>query len=88
MDGNPNQLIPSWTYDDFMTEAPYKWLYNQRGNRFLLQRMIEAAKQQAKSVKFSGFVKLWNSFVEANSPKSTIIGEADTMFPGQPVQLR
>lgn len=83
-----NSLIPAWTYDDFMTEEPYRWLFNQRGNKFLLQRMIEAAKKQARDVKFSGFIKVWNSFVETNSPKASILGESDTMFPGQPVQLR
>ena len=88
MDSNQNQLIPSWTYEDFMSEAPYQWLFSQKADKFLLQRMIEAAKRQAKEVKFAGFVKLWNSYVQSNSAKATILGEADTMFPGQPVQLR
>lgn len=86
--GNVTQLVPSWTFEDFLTDAPYAWLFEQRGNKFLLQRMIEAVKKRAREVKFTGFVKVWNSFVENNSPKATILGESDTLFSDQPVQLR
>ena len=82
-------LIPEWTYEDFAGEEPYRFLFSNRDNKFLLQRMIEAAKRRAKDVKFSGFIAMWNAFVKTNIQQgSSILGESDTLFPGQPVQLR
>ena len=81
------ELIPAWNYEDFDSTEPYRWLFQQRNDKFLLQRMIVAAQRRAKEVKFPGFTKLWNAYVETNSPKATILGESETAFPGQPVQL-
>lgn len=82
------QIIPEWTIDDFMSEEPYKWLYARKDNKFLLQRMLTVAQARAKAVKFPAFLKMWNAYVESNSPKATIMGDYDTMFPEQPVQLK
>lgn len=82
------QMIPAWTAEDFMTEAPYAWLYQQRENKFLLQQLLAVAQQRAKALKFPSFVKLWNAYVESNSPKATILGNYQTVFPDQPCQLQ
>lgn len=81
-------LIPEWTYEDFAGEEPYRFLFANRENKFLLQRMVEAGKRRAKEVKFSGFIAMWNAFVKTNTQQASILGESDTLFPGQPVQLR
>ena len=91
MDGQTAQvapLLPKWTRDDFLTETPYKWLYDRRDNKFLLNIMLGKAQDMAKEVKFAGFIKTWQSYVESNSPKQSILGNLQTLFPEQPVQLQ
>ena len=81
------QLIPNWTYDDFLSERPYAWLYQQKDNKFLLQQLLNKMQAIAKDLKFPGFMKTWNAYVESKSPKATILGSNQTMFPKQPTQL-
>ena len=81
------QLIPNWTYDDFMTERPYEWLYQQKDNKFMLQILLQKMQAIAKELKVIGFTKTWNAYVESKSPKATILGSNQTMFPKQPTQL-
>ena len=81
------QLIPDWTLDDFLSERPYEWLYAQKDNKFLLQTLLQKVQVKAKALKFPGFMRMWNAYVESKSPKATILGSNQTMFPGQPVQL-
>ena len=81
------QLIPNWTYDDFLSERPYAWLYQQKDNKFLLQQLLNKMQTIAKELKFPGFMKTWNAYVESKSPKATILGSNQTMFPKQPTQL-
>ena len=81
------QLIPNWTYDDFLTERPYEWLYQQKDNKFMLQILLNKMQTVAKNLKVVGFMKTWNAYVESKSPKATILGSNQTMFPNQPTQL-
>ena len=81
------QLIPDWTLDDFFSDRPYEWLYEQKDNKFLLQTLLNKMQIKAKELKFPGFIKTWNSYVESKSPKATILGSNQTMFPDQPAQL-
>ena len=81
------QLIPNWTYDDFLSERPYEWLYSQKDNKFMLQILLSKMQAIAKTLKFPGFMKTWNAYVESKSPKATILGSNQTMFPKQPTQL-
>ena len=81
------QLIPDWTLDDFLSERPYAWLYEQKDNKFLLQQLLNKMQAIAKDLKFTGFMKTWNAYVESKSPKATILGSNQTMFPKQPTQL-
>ena len=81
------QLIPNWTYDDFLSERPYEWLYAQKDNKFMLQILLNKMQAIAKDLKFPGFMRTWNAYVESKSPKATILGSNQTMFPKQPAQL-
>ena len=81
------QLIPNWTYEDFLSERPYEWLYAQKDNKFMLQILLNKMQVIAKNLKFPGFMKTWNAYVESKSPKATILGSNQTMFPKQPTQL-
>ena len=81
------QLIPNWTYEDLMTERPYEWLYQNKDNKFMLQILLQKMQVLAKELKFTGFMKTWNAYVESKNPKATILGSNQTMFPKQPTQL-
>lgn len=80
-------LVPQWTLADFMTDAPYEYLYSRRDNKYLLQKMLNIAQQMAKAVKFAGFMKTWNAYVQANAPQTTVMGAYQTQFSEQPTQL-
>lgn len=77
-----------WTLDEFTTPEPYAWIYAQKDNKFLMQQTLSAMEKIAKGLGFKEFRAFWRSYVESNSPKTTILGEYDTMFPGQPIQLK
>lgn len=77
-----------WKYDEFETEVPYEWIYRQKDNKFLLQQTLSAMEKVAKGVGFKDFKAFWRAYVESKSPKTTILGDYDTNFTGQPVQLK
>lgn len=82
-------LIPDFTLEDFLSEAPYAFLYQQRDNRFLLQIMVEKLRIKAKELGFGSFIKTWNEYLKSQKQSGqAILGQNDTMFPGQPLQLR
>jgi len=82
------EQIPEWTYDDFCDEKPYKWLMKYKENAFTLNRMLSLAQRRAKEVKFPAFSRMWNAYVAQQKPQNaTVIGEYETMFPEQPLQL-
>lgn len=85
---NVMPLMPEWTLDDFMSDRPYAWLYQQKDNKFLLNQLLAKMQIVAKKLKFPAFIKMWNAYVESNSPKATILGDYMTMFPEQPTQLK
>ena len=88
MEPQATALIPAWTLEDFLNkDEPYAYLWARRENKFMLQKMLAAAQMRAKEVRFTGFMKTWNSYVEQNSPKATIMGDYQTAFPNQPMQL-
>lgn len=77
-----------WKLDDFTTEEPYEWIYRLKDNKFMMQQTLAAMEKIAKSLGFKEFKAFWRAYLESKTPKTTIIGDYDTMFPGQPVQLR
>ena len=76
-----------WKIEDFEGEEPYKWIWQHKDNRFLMQQTLSAMEKVAKSLGFREFKAYWKAYVESNSPKVTILGDYDTNFPGQPTQL-
>lgn len=82
------RLVPEWKEEDFYGEAPYKWLYDMRSEKFLFQTMIAKTAAKAKELGVSRFAKMWNAYLEAMSPKNNMLGINATDFPDQPVQLQ
>lgn len=77
-----------WKIEDFETPEPYEWIYEQRENKFLMQQTMNALEKVAKNVGFKEFKAFWRAFVDSKSPKTTILGDYDTSFPDQPIQLK
>lgn len=80
-------LIPKFTIEDFMSDRVYEWLYQNKDNKYMLQQLLNKVQVVAKELKFPGFMKTWNAYVESKSPKATILGSNQTLFPNQPTQL-
>lgn len=82
-------LIGNYTKEDFMTSAPYDELYSQRENTFLQGIMINKMRELAQNVGFRGFMEQWKRYQRSKRTdiQQEEIGQ-DTMFEGQPVQLR
>ena len=76
-----------WTYADFTGSEPYEWIYSQQ-DKFLRQQVKTAMKAIAKKLKFTEFNDYWRAFLESKNPKVTVLGDYDTIFTGQPVQLK
>lgn len=76
-----------WTYDDFKGKEPYEWIYSQT-DKFLRQQVKTAMKDIAKRLKFTEFNDYWRAYLESKSPKVTVLGDYDTVFTNQPVQLK
>ena len=94
MDTNISTVIPltkkppeEWKYEDFMGLEPYEWIYSQT-DKFMRQQTKTAMKNIAKSLKFSEFNDYWKAYLESKSPKVTILGDYDTAYTKQPVQLK
>ena len=80
-------LIPEYTYEDFTTEAPYVYLYQHRDNKFLMTTMLQKMGKRAKEVRYTGFMATWRSFLQMQQPDTVVLGESETMFEDQPIQL-
>lgn len=82
-------LIGQYELQDFYTDKPYKELYDQKGNKFLQQIMIQKMRDLAVSLGFKGFMASWKSYLQAQRNDVAVddVGQ-DTMFENQPVQLR
>ena len=94
MDTSISTVIPltkkppeEWKYEDFMGLEPYEWIYSQT-DKFMRQQTKTAMKNIAKSLKFSEFNDYWKAYLESKSPKVTILGDYDTAYTKQPVQLK
>lgn len=77
-----------WKIEDFETEEPYEWIYRQKDNKFMMQQTLSAMEKIAKGLGFKDFKAFWKAYVESKSPKMTILGDYDTNFPDQPIQLK
>ena len=75
--------------EDFSTTEPYDELYENRNNPFLQGIMIDKLRDRAKEVGFRGFMDQWKRYQRSKRTdlQPDDAGQ-DTMFDGQPVQLR
>ena len=85
----PNELmIPEFTVEQYKyTDEPYKWLYEQRGNKFLLKQITVRMQEQAGALGFRGFVAMWNAYTESMAQREGVTLERVTEFTGQPIEL-
>ena len=82
------RLVPEFTYEEFSSsDKPYAWLYEQKGNPFLQQQMLQQINADAKALKYTGFLGTWKKYLEVREPKQQLLGDFVTEFPDQPMQL-
>ena len=78
-----------WTEEDFESDTVLTWLWNhQHDNGYIFQKYLTEAQKQARKLHIQGFMKLWNAYVDAMSPRATVLGQAMTVFPDQPMELQ
>ena len=77
-----------WKIEDFETEEPYEWIYRQKDNKFLMQQTLSAMEKIAKTLGFKDFKAYWRAYIDSKSPKATVLGDYDTCFENQPIQLK
>lgn len=81
--------IPTWTKEQFMDEdAPFDWLYQQRGDRYQFSKTLAKVQMIAKSLGVVGFTKMWNEYVVSRESKTVDVTVRATEFPDQPLQLQ
>ena len=82
-------LIGDYRLDDFYTDKPYAELYSQKDNKFLQGIMIQRMRDLAVSLGFRGFMTQWKAYLASKRTDVRVDDLSnDTMFDGQPVQLR
>lgn len=82
--------MADWTYEkeDFLTEAPYKELYELRGSPFDHGVAMTELAQYADSVKFKGFKLMYKKYVDSMKARTgAIYVDNVTAFTGQPLEL-
>lgn len=85
---NKMTVIPEYTADDFYNSSePYSFLYQYKGDKFLLGQMREKLKAQAAKVGVRGFIGLWNSYLETINQQRGISMDNATQFEGQEIEL-
>lgn len=82
-------VLPEWTHDDFLTEEPYRWLFQYRDSQFTLQRLLARAGDAAKAqnVNVKDFQKMWKLYECERVGRTQVVGNYVTAFSGQPTQL-
>ena len=77
-----------YTFEDFLTEAPYEKLYDLHASPFLFQTAVVKMNARAKEVKFVGFKDMLKRFLEtkqAERRKNLVPNQ--TEFDGQEMEL-
>lgn len=81
-------MIPDFTVEQYKySDEPYRWLYEQRGNKFLLKQIVTRMQEQAGALGFRGFVSMWNAYTESMAQREGVTLDRVTDFTGQPVEL-
>lgn len=77
-----------YSYDDFLTSAPYEKLYDLYASPFLFQTAVVKMNARAKEVKFVGFKDMLKKFLETQqSERRRNLVPNQTEFDGQEMEL-
>ena len=77
-----------YTYQDFLTEAPYEKLYDLHASPFLFQTAVVKMNARAKEVKFVGFKDMLKRFLETKqTERRKNLVPNQTEFDGQEMEL-
>jgi len=77
-----------YSYEDFLTEAPYEKLYDLHASPFLFQTAVVKMNARAKEVKFVGFKDMLKRYMEAQqSERRKNLVPNQTEFDGQEIEL-
>ena len=79
--------VPEYTAEEFETEAPFKWLYDHRENKFALKILTQKMAKVAKAAGVKGFVTTFDAYCESMAAKEKHPVERQTDFEGQPIDL-
>lgn len=88
--GDVKSIVEAWTKEDFTSienPAPYAWLYEKRGDKFLFEQYKGMLKSVAKSVGVNDFIGRFRAYCESQAAKRGEKFDNVTMFDGQPCQL-
>lgn len=86
----PETVIEHWTKEDYMSESgePYKWLYDQRENAYLFNRLKTIMAEAAKEAGVRNFGALLRAYGESMVGKSAARQAGTvTQFDGQQLEL-
>ena len=85
----PEERIKEWTHDDYLSVAPYEWLYGFRANAFQMERLRGMMLEDAKSKKVGNAGILWRQYVKLQlGGQGRDIAQNMTAFSGQPLELQ
>lgn len=81
-------MIPEFTAEQYKyTDEPYRWLHEQRGNKFVLTQLRNKMQEQAGAVGVRCFVAMWNAYTESIAKRDGIPLDRVTEFVGQELEL-
>ena len=86
-DNSQNATMPTFTKADFLTPAPFNWVYGFHADPFKMEQMRTAVGEMAKELGLRNFATLWNLFIRSKTGKNVSDADRATQFPDQPMQL-
>lgn len=85
----PEEMIRQWTKEDYLSVAPYEWLYSFRDNAFQLERLRAMMLEDAKEKKVRNAGILWREYCKTQLDRQgRSFAQNVTAFSGQPMELQ
>lgn len=82
------EIIRGFSYDDFLSEKPYGYLYRFKGTSFEREQIVTALKKRANDVGYKNFTKSYKCFVESKKVEEKAKATQNkTKFTDQPLEL-
>jgi uncharacterized protein (DUF927 family) len=83
-DGSIKSIIPDFTREDYLQSTkPFDWLYERKGEKFILKQYVEQMQLKAQAVGVRTFKALWKDYQEMMAAKGGVVLERVTEFDGQ-----